>query len=57
MASRPDRTALSPAELDNDGVTVSVVTARDSAILMGFPLTWTLPKGSRAAQRAVGNAM
>jgi DNA (cytosine-5)-methyltransferase 1 len=42
---------------DADGKTVSVMTARDSAILMGFPLTWTLPKGSRAAQRAVGNAM
>ena len=42
---------------DADGKTVSVMTARDSAILMCFPLTWTLPKGSRAAQRAVGNAM
>ena len=42
---------------DADGKTVSVMTARDSAILMGFPLTYTLPKGSRAAQRAVGNAM
>ena len=42
---------------DADGKTVSVMTARDSAILVGFPLTWTLPKGSRAAQRAVGNAM
>ena len=42
---------------DADGKTVSVMTARDSAILMGFPLMWTLPKGSRAAQQAVGNAM
>ena len=40
-----------------DGKTVSVMTARDSAILMGFPLTWALPQGCRAAQRAVGNAM
>ena len=24
---------------------------------MGFPSTWALPKGSRVAQRAVGNAM
>ena len=24
---------------------------------MGFPSTWALPRGSRAAQRAVGNAM
>jgi hypothetical protein len=42
---------------DADGKTVSVMTARHSAILMGFPLTWALPKGSRAAQRAVGNSM
>ena len=42
---------------DFDGKTVSVMTARDSAILMGFPSTWALPQGSRAAQRAVGNAM
>ena len=24
---------------------------------MGFPMTWRLPQGSRAAQRAVGNAL
>ena len=40
-----------------DGKTVRVMTARDSAILMGFPMEWRLPHGSRAAQRAVGNAM
>ena len=42
---------------DARGGTVRVMTARDSATLMGFPSTWALPKGSRAAQRAVGNAM
>ena len=42
---------------DAGGGTVRVMTARDSATLMGFPTTWALPKGSRAAQRAVGNAM
>ena len=42
---------------DAGGSTVRVMTARDSATLMGFPEKWALPKGSRAAQRAVGNAM
>jgi DNA (cytosine-5)-methyltransferase 1 len=42
---------------DAEGSTVRVMTARDSATLMGFPSTWALPKGSRAAQRAVGNAV
>ena len=42
---------------DAEGSTMRVMTARDSATLMGFPATWALPKGSRAAQRAVGNAM
>ena len=42
---------------DARGGTVRVMTARDSATLMGFPSTWALPKGSRAAQRAVGNAV
>lgn len=42
---------------DTVGKTVRVMTARESAYLMGFPSTWTLPHGSRAAQRAVGNAM
>jgi len=42
---------------DTVGKTVRVMTARESAILMGFPSTWALPRGSRAAQRAVGNAI
>ena len=33
------------------------MTARDSSVLMGFPSSWRLPKGSRASQRAVGNAV
>ena len=33
------------------------MSARDSAVLMGFHASWRLPKGSRAAQKAVGNAM
>ena len=40
-----------------DGRSVHVMTARDSAILMGFPLSWHLPKGSRVSQQAVGNAV
>jgi site-specific DNA-cytosine methylase len=40
-----------------DGKTVRVMTARESATLMGFPAKWALPHGSRAAQKAVGNAM
>ena len=40
-----------------DGQTVRVMTARDSSVLMGFPSSWRLPKGSRASQRAVGNAV
>ena len=40
-----------------DGRTVKVMTARDSAVLMGFGTSWRLSKGSRAAQRAVGNAL
>jgi len=42
---------------ERDGRTVKVMTARDSAVLMGFGTSWRLPKGSRAAQRAVGNAL
>ena len=42
---------------DRDGKTHKVMTARESAILMGFGSTWRLPKGSRNAQRAVGNAL
>ena len=39
------------------GKTVKTMSARDSAVLMGFDAAWRLPKGSRAAQKAVGNAM
>ena len=42
---------------DRSGKTTRVMTARDSAILMGFAAEWRLPTGSRNAQRAVGNAM
>ena len=42
---------------DREGKTYKVMTARESAILMGFGPTWRLPSGSRNAQRAVGNAM
>lgn len=41
----------------SDGRTVRVMTPRESAILMGFPAGWRLPKGSRVGQRAVGNAL
>jgi len=40
-----------------EGRTHKVMTARESAILMGFGPTWRIPKGSRNAQRAVGNAL
>ena len=40
-----------------DGETVKTMSVRDSAVLMGFGEAWRLPKGSRAAQKAVGNAM
>ena len=40
-----------------DGVTVRVMSPCESAALMGFPPSWRLPKGSRAGQRAVGNAL
>ena len=40
-----------------DGETVKTMSARDSAVLMGFDAAWRVPQGSRAAQRAVGNAM
>ena len=42
---------------NRDGKTHKVMTARESAILMGFRPAWRLPKGSRNAQRAVGNAL
>ena len=40
-----------------DGKTHKVMTARESAILMGFGSKWRLPQGSRSAQKAVGNAV
>ena len=40
-----------------DGQTVKTMSARDSTVLMGFGKAWRLPTGSRAAQKAVGNAM
>ena len=39
------------------GATVRCLTVAESAVLMGFPLGWHLPKGSRAGLRAVGNAV
>ena len=42
---------------DREGKTHKVMTARDSAVLMGFGSEWRLPKGSRNAQRGVGNAL
>ena len=42
---------------NSGGETARVMTARESAVLMGFPMAWRLPQGSRAAQRAVGNAL
>ena len=42
---------------DREGKTHKVMTACESAVLMGFGRAWRLPKGSRNAQRAVGNAL
>ena len=42
---------------ESDGRTVKVMSAGDSAVLMGFPLQWRLPAGCRVAQKAVGNAL
>ena len=42
---------------DREGKTHKVMTARESAVLMGFGSEWRLPKGSRNAQRGVGNAL
>ena len=42
---------------DRDGKTHKLMSARESAILMGFGDQWRLPQGSRAAQKAVGNAL
>ena len=40
-----------------DGATVRCLTVAESALLMGFPPGWQLPRGSRAGLRAVGNAV
>ena len=42
---------------NREGQTHRVMTARESAVLMGFGSEWRLPQGSRKAQRAVGNAL
>ena len=42
---------------DASGRTVRVMTARESAVLMGIPSRWRLPSRSRDAARAVGNAL
>ena len=42
---------------NREGQTQKVMTARQSAILMGFGNNWRLPTGSRSAQRVVGNAL
>jgi len=42
---------------DREGSTVSVMTARQSAVLQGFPLAWKIPSGSRTGQRSVGTSM
>ena len=43
--------------VEHDGRTVRVMSAQDSAVLMGFKASWRLAKGSRNAQRMVGNAL
>ena len=40
-----------------DGSTVRCLTARECALLQGFPANWRLPAGSRLGIRAVGNAI
>ena len=43
--------------VEHDGRTVKVMSAQDSAVIMGFKASWRLAKGSRNAQRMVGNAL
>ena len=40
-----------------DGATLRCLTVAESALLMGFPVGWRLPRGSRVGLRAVGNAV
>lgn len=42
---------------NQDRSLVRCMTAAESAVLVGFPTSWELPKGSGAAQRAVGNVV
>lgn len=42
---------------DASGNTVRCLNIAETAIIMGFPQTWALPKKSRAAFRAMGNAV
>lgn len=40
-----------------DGDTVRCFTVAETAVIMGFPKRWLLPRSSRAAIRALGNAV
>ena len=40
-----------------EGQTVRCLNVQETAIIMGFPLDWMLPTTSRAAIRAIGNAV
>ena len=40
-----------------EGATVRCLNVRETAIIMGFPEHWLLPKSSRAAIKALGNAV
>jgi hypothetical protein len=42
---------------DSAGRSVRCVKPVESAVLVGFPQSWRLPSGSKAAQRAAGNAI
>ena len=42
---------------ERDGNTIRCLKASECAVLMGFPTTWQIPKGSRKGIRAVGNAV
>jgi site-specific DNA-cytosine methylase len=40
-----------------DGATVRCLNVRETAIIMGFPEDWLLPTSTRAAIKAIGNAV
>ena len=42
---------------DGAGRPVRCTKPAESAVLVGFPTSWRLPQGSKAAQRAAGNAI